>query len=96
VALRIDCLPEEIETLSAGLRVRLEQHRNLRMQFYDAALAVDEAALKDIRARLVDADKQVEGAYAALCDATQRFGADVSAAVRSLLEEPEPTKSQEI
>ena len=88
MALRIDALPEEIETLSAGLRVRLEQHRNLRVQFADAALAVDEAALQAVRARLVDADQKVDAAYAALCDATQKFGSNVCAAVRSLLEEP--------
>jgi hypothetical protein len=88
----IDDLPVEIVDRRAKLALVLGKHRDLREQFAEAALEMDEATLADVRARLADADEKIEAAYVGLRDATQRFGANVCAAIRSLLEEPEPAQ----
>ena len=95
MALLIDALPDEVVKLQPALEVALEKHRILRAHFGAAALAGDEMGLRAIRARLADADSAIEAAYTQFHAALQRFGADVCAAVRSLMEEPEPALIKE-
>lgn len=87
MALSIEELPVEIVDRRAKLALALGRHRDLRARFEEAALAVDEAALKEARARLVDADGKIDAAYEALRDATQRFGSDVVKAIQFMLED---------
>jgi hypothetical protein len=85
MALVIDAVPEEIAKLRGAVEAMLERHRNLRVQFGAAVLAIDDVTLQTIRARLTGADSEIEAAYGSLRAATERFGSDVCAAVRDLL-----------